>query len=356
MEKIIINDINAVGVLWFIPDGEFVEGKPCRGIIKERYQEGSIYQGQGEYDGKNFYRQGHGVQEFSQSGLTGEDLGGPINSRLYKFVGNYDRHLGTWMYGNGIFYLTDDKGPLAFVKGYFNGTKKIADWQGDFDKDLLIKGYTPEMETEFVPYKAKFDRAKQKLNGVSKVDYLFLGDSWMEYWTKSSLMGGGTPAFDDEVAELGLNAINVGVGGTEFIHWIPKIDELIKGCNPKKIVISLGGNDLAHGTAVEDVCKNFTTFMQKTHEALPNTKIYISTLLRSKAFVNVWEDGDKLNAFMKEFSLQNTYLTVIELENLVLKDGKLIEDIDDYFLSDNLHLNRKGYDLWGKAVLREIQK
>ena len=42
-------------------------------------------------------------------------------------------------------------------------------------------------------------------------------------------------------------------------------------------------------------------------------------------------------------------------------EGKPLAYSKGYFastkkLSDNLHLNRKGYNLWGKAVLREIQK
>ena len=87
MQKIIFNDENAVGVIWFIPDDEFIPGKPCRGMIKERYPEGSTYEGQGEYDGENFFRQGYGIQEFSHSKMTGEDFGGPMNSKIYKFVG-----------------------------------------------------------------------------------------------------------------------------------------------------------------------------------------------------------------------------------------------------------------------------
>ena len=357
MQKIILNDENAVGVLWFIPDGDFVEGKPCRGMIKERYPEGSVYEGQGEYDGKNFFRQGHGVQDFTQSKITGEDIGGPLASRLYKFIGNYDRHLGGWMYGNGIFYLTTQDGkPLAYSKGYFASTKKLSDWHGDFDTDLLLNGFTPDMETELVPFKAKFERAKKRLEKVNQVDYLFLGDSWMEYWTKSELMGGGAPAFDEEVSSLGLNAINIGVGGTEFYQWISRIEEFVKDSNPKKIIISLGGNDLTHGTPVNEIYKNFKSLMQTIHKHLPKTTVYISTVLHSKFTTAFWDKEDELNALMKDFATKNDYVKVLALEGLIFKNGKLIENIDDYFLSDNLHLNRKGYDLWGKAVLREIQK
>ncbi|MBO7187227.1 MAG: hypothetical protein J6V68_02370, partial [Clostridia bacterium] len=107
MEKIVFRKDDEVGVTWFIPDEEFVEGKPCTGVIREKYQEGSVYEGHGEYDGKDFYRQGYGVQYFKDSVMAGEALGGPMDSKVYKYVGNYDRNLSGWLFGNGILYFTD---------------------------------------------------------------------------------------------------------------------------------------------------------------------------------------------------------------------------------------------------------
>ena len=71
MEKIILNENqNAIGWLWFIPNEKFEEGKPCSGWGSERYREGSVFEGQVKYDGKKFYRQGFGTQDFTHSSLT----------------------------------------------------------------------------------------------------------------------------------------------------------------------------------------------------------------------------------------------------------------------------------------------
>ncbi len=213
-----------------------------------------------------------------------------------------------------------------------------------------------EIYEEDFSFDGKFLKGKNILKNVKSVDYLFIGDSWMEYWTRSDLMGGGTPVFSEEVKELGLDAINIGVGGTEFIHWIPKVKEFIKDANPKKIVVCLGGNDLAHGTALDRVCEDFATLMTEIHKYLPTTTVYISTVWHSKCSVKFWEDEEKLNEFMKDFSKTHDYVKVFANDDVIFKNGNLVDNVDEYYLEDDLHLTRKGYDLWGKALLEEIQK
>lgn len=356
MKKIIFNDENATGKLWFIPDGEFVEGKPCLGILKERYQEGSVYQGQGEYDGKDFYRQGYGVQEFSHSTMSGEDFGGPLDSKLYKFAGYYDRHSSDWMYGNGIIYFNDkDDKPLMFVKGFFETNRKVDDWHGEFDTDLLLKGFTPDMEGEIVPFKAKHDRWVLRVKDVKSCDYLFLGDSWVENWTVPEWIKGDF-AFYDEIKARNMDAINVGIGGSKYSDWEPWVYDLVIDHNPKKIFMNLGFNDLHHGQSVEEVYQHFKNVVEPIKKALPDTRIYIASTCQCPAFPTFEERELAINKLMEEYCKKDKMMTYLPVNELFKVDGKMMPNMADYCVEDLLHLNRKGYDLWGKMILDEMTK
>lgn len=352
MEKIILNDENAIGMLYFIPNEDFVEGVPCKGYIKERYQEGSVYYGEGEYDGKNFYRQGHGVQEFSHSAMNGEHIGGPAYSKIYKFVGDYDRHASAWMYGNGIFYFTNPDGePIAWSKGFFSCTTKIDVWHGEFDYDTLLQGFTKEMEVELIPFKGAHDRLVDAHAGKT-CEYLFFGDSWVEHWRDVNRFPNHATFYKDTAH---LDALNVGIGGTKYADWIDWLDELVIPFNPKKIFINLGFNDLHHGFSVQKTYNDFIAVTEGIHKALPHTKIYINAVTHCSVFDAFFEKELEVNKLLKERCDNTDYLTYIPVDLLFMKDGKRFEDMDDYCIEDNLHLNGKGYAIWVPCVMDYVE-
>ena len=348
MNKIILaeNQDTAIGFLWFIPNVTFVKGKPCKGWGKERYPEGSTYEGEVEYDGKNFYRQGYGVQDFSTSNLPFDGL---LDSKVSKFVGLYDRHSSPWMYGNGIFYLVDEVTgePKHFIKGFFYCTTKLDEWHGDFDPSMLANGYTMDMETNFIPFLRRVNNLKQKWQGKDSCDYLFMGDSWVEQWQDKARFSFCTYYNDTE----GLDAVNVGVGGSKYSDWLKWIDELVISHNPKKIFINLGFNDLHHGEILLDVYDNFVNVVTTLKKALPNVRIYINSVTHCSPFVKFFKEEVRLNKMIEEYCNNSDYLVYIDVNKLFTKRGKMIKNMDDYCIDDNLHLNEKGYKIWAPYVM-----
>ena len=344
MNKIILNDENAIGITYFIPAGEFIEGVPCKGTIREVYQEGSVYTGDGEYDGKNFYRQGHGVQDFKKSWFLGGTIGGNVDTLVYKFVGNYDRHQSGWMYGNGVFYFCDyNRKPVSFAKAFFAGPNKLRDWDGDFDYETLLNGFTKDMEIDLVPFRIeKLDRQK-KYKDVKDVDYLIFGDSWTGRWLSDS------DRFYGEDFK-GLNAINIGIGGTKFVDWVNDLDWLVICHNPKKIFINLGFNDIHNGQKPSYVFEVFKKMVEKLKTALPDVKIYISGITNCKIFDDYFEKETELNNLIKNYADKSDFIKYIDVNKLFLKDGKRIPDMEDYCIADRQHLNDKGYAIWAPYI------
>ena len=352
MQKIILNDQSKVGVTWFIPEQTFTKGVPCKGVIREVYAEGSVYIGDGEYDGSSFFRQGHGIQYFKNSTLKGAQIGAPNNCKLDRFVGGYDRFKCDWMYGNGVWYFTDLNGnPIHFCKGFFFNTYRIDDWHGDFDYDCLLLGYTKDMEVfELDKFFNQANDLQNKYAEVHKCSYLFMGDSWIDFWRDEQCFS--RYGFIGK----GYDFVNVGIGGTTYKDWTKWIDKLVVCHNPDKILINLGFNDLHHGQTVNQVYNYFLKVVTEIHKALPNAKIFVTSLTHCSVFTRYFDSEIMLNGMIADFAKQEEYITYLPVGDLFKKDGKIIEDMDDYCIEDRLHLNQKGYAVWGKYIIENIAK
>lgn len=352
MQKIILNDQSKVGVTWFIPEQTFTKGVPCKGVIREVYSEGSVYIGEAEYDGKNFLRQGHGIQYFENSTILGSQIGSPNDTKLDRFVGNFDRFASDWMYGNGVWYFTDMQGkPKYFCKGFFLRTEKIDDWHGEFDYDSLLAGYSKDMEmVELYKYLNQVNTLQERYANVAKCTYLFMGDSWIDFWRDEQCFS--RYGFIGK----GYDFVNVGIGGTTYKDWTKWIDKLVVCHNPDKILINLGFNDLHHGQTVEQTYENFVKVVTSIHSALPNAKLYVTSVTHCSAYTNFFERELQVNSLVIDYAEKSDFITYLPVGDLFKKDGKMIENMDDYCIEDRLHLNQKGYAVWGKYIIENIAK
>ncbi len=351
MEKIILSkDQNAVGWLWFIPNEMFEEGKPCCGWGKERYSEGSVYEGQVKYDGKKFYRQGFGVQDFTNSNLVGFY---PNGMTFKTFYGLYDSENGyPWMIGNGIMYCVDEKtgNPAGFVKGFFNGLN-VTEWHGEFDYGNLLPSYTKDMEVNFMPYQRQRTFFMNEY-GDRHCEYLFLGDSWVELWKDEPRYG--VDVFERDAA--GMDAINVGIGGTKYSDWLDWIDEIILPHAPNCVFINLGFNDIHCGQSVDCVYDNMVKLVTEIKKALPKVKFYFTANVLCSPFVQFFDKEREFNRLNKEFCDKNSdYCKFIDVYQLFTVNDQMIPNMDDICIEDKLHLNLEGYNIWSPYVIDFIK-
>ena len=200
----------------------------------------------------------------------------------------------------------------------------------------------------------RFNSKKKYIENVDKVDIVLFGDSWLDYWTDEKFIENDRTFFDD-IVKFNLDAINVGVGGTEFSDWLPLLDEFVIKLNPNKVFICLGSNDTYNGKSVEEVFIDFKKTIQALKNKLPFVKIFMTPILQCKATERVRNEEIAFNKLIKEYAKITQNLIVLDLEHLLFKDGQLVDNIDEYFISDNMHLSRKGYDLWGYAVLDALK-
>lgn len=173
----------------------------------------------------------------------------------------------------------------------------------------------------------------------SNVDYLFIGDSWMDVWF--------WPTFEIDFSNY--NAINIGIGGTKGEDWVARLD-LIKQYNPKNLILRIGTNDINTGQTGESAGVEIVELCKLLHANLPNMHIYFLSIDPCIGhFVN-WTNGrDAIaNGIIEEFAATTDYLTYKDFtEKLIDEDGNILTSM---YCRDTCHLSEMGYATYVKVM------
>jgi lysophospholipase L1-like esterase len=184
----------------------------------------------------------------------------------------------------------------------------------------------------------KFERWDAK-NSFPADSVLFVGSSSIGLWETARYF----PEFP---------VINRGFGGSTIHDVNLFVDRIVIKYQPKVIVFYAGDNDIAGQTPPDVVKHNFTEFVQKVHNTLPDTPIVFISIKASGARWHLWPKMQQANSLINQYIEQNKNLYYLDLAAPLLhKDGK---PDDNFFVDDKLHLNQKGYDIWTKLLKTKL--
>ncbi|MCO6360133.1 GDSL-type esterase/lipase family protein [Roseivirga pacifica] len=139
------------------------------------------------------------------------------------------------------------------------------------------------------------------------------------------------------------NVINTGFGGSETSDLLHYKDLLISQFKPKQVFIYEGDNDINSGKApnavIGDIAVLVTQLLDEGVESI--------VLISAKPSIARWELKETYEEFNEKLAklsmiIPNVYYADT-WSTMMLNDGTLQQDI---FLEDDLHMNKKGYDLW----------
>lgn len=166
---------------------------------------------------------------------------------------------------------------------------------------------------------------------------LFVGSSSIRFWK------------DLEKDFPDYKVINRGFGGSGLDDAIHYANDIIIPYRPRQIVIYSGENDIASGkVSATDVLKKFTTLFNNIRSELPNVNIVYISMKPSPSrekFMPVIADA---NIMIRQFLSSYPETAYVDIYHPMLgADGRPRPEL---FTEDNLHMNRKGYDLWREAI------
>lgn len=129
-------------------------------------------------------------------------------------------------------------------------------------------------------------------------------------------------------------------------HYQPKV--LVLYCDND--ICGWKEGDLSIG----EVFRLYKTFIAQIHTDYPNTAVFFLSIKHSLSRENLREQQQNLNEMMAQFASLDHRLTYVDVTNVLLDNHENINDA--LYMSDHLHLNSKGYDLWNSILKPLLMK
>ena len=148
----------------------------------------------------------------------------------------------------------------------------------------------------------------------------------------------------------GYTIINRGFGGSALPDVIRYREEILFSYHPKQVVIYCGENDFAIDPKLssDSVVERFKTLFKMIRERFVKTNI---TYVSMKPSPSRWKMKDQMiaaNEGIKKYLKSQRRTNYVDIWAPMLAENG--EPMKDLFLSDNLHMNSKGYAIWKEAI------
>ena len=173
---------------------------------------------------------------------------------------------------------------------------------------------------------------------------LFVGSSSIRMWKTHK----GFPGFP---------VINRGFGGSHISDVLYFYNDLIKKYRAPIIVFYAGDNDIAGDKSIEQVKDDYIKLVGKIKTDNPEVKLIYIPIKPSISRWQYWDKMNQVNMLVKKYNENDKNLYYIDLATPLLDESG--NPKKDVFISDGLHLNKKGYAIWEKlltAMLEDLYK
>jgi lysophospholipase L1-like esterase len=144
------------------------------------------------------------------------------------------------------------------------------------------------------------------------------------------------------------NVINNGFGGSHFSDLLYFYNEMIVKPAPEILFIYEGDNDLASNKKPKKILKEAKELTEKIQQDLPETRVVFISPKPSISRIKLKNSYISFNKKLKKFCEKNGKIEFADVWYPMLDNkGNVFKDV---FLEDGLHMNKKGYDIWGKVI------
>lgn len=151
-----------------------------------------------------------------------------------------------------------------------------------------------------------------------------------------------------------LKVMNRGFGGSNAKDLLFYFDRIVKPYNPKAIVYYEGDNDLAQGQTPAEFIANCKLFIEKVHNELPGTPVYLLSVKPSPSRKNLLTATNNANQMLSELADKYTNVSYVDISQAMMEDNGEINPT--IFRSDSLHMTYEGYRIWTKIMKPVLMK
>jgi lysophospholipase L1-like esterase len=154
----------------------------------------------------------------------------------------------------------------------------------------------------------------------------------------------------------GYQVLNNGFGGSEFSDLMHYRKELIYRFQPDMVFIYEGDNDVNSGKSTEEILEDAILLLSDIQATLPDAHLFLIAAKPSVARWHLKDEYERLNNALLELTETDNFkrITFIDIWSPMLDDSGAV--LDNIFISDNLHMNDKGYAIWESVIGEYLPK
>jgi len=187
-------------------------------------------------------------------------------------------------------------------------------------------------------------KEQDKLNPPPTNAILFIGSSSFTMW------------YDVQDQFPDYTIINRGFGGSTLEDLIRYVEYIVYPYKPKQIVIYCGENDFASSDtiSVQIVAERFTHLYNLIVIKYPDVKISYVSMKPSPSRWHLSKRFIDGNRFIQQFLEAKPNTSFINVWDKMLKSSGIPDST--IFLEDMLHMNKNGYAIWQKEILKHLHR
>ena len=235
------------------------------------------------------------------------------------------------------------KASKTITATYANNTITVT--CGDSVQTINVKDDSLNLALDNSSYETKAKNYEAKIADEDENYHVMLaGSSSIEFWTSSK----------EDLEPI--VSYNHGIGGTTIEQWDEQLNQrLVFPYKPKMVVYYVGINNVINSKESADTIWNrLEKFFNDTHAALPDSNVQYIMMNLIPGYKGYWDVINSVNAEVKKYQETNTWLTLINPGEALLKANG--EPNAAYFRTDGLHLSYYGYVVWGEIIKQSILK
>jgi lysophospholipase L1-like esterase len=147
---------------------------------------------------------------------------------------------------------------------------------------------------------------------------------------------------------LAYNVLNRGIGGAVISDIKYYLKDIVFDYDPRQIVLYVGENDVINPAETADTIFNRTVNLYQAIRAkMPDVPIVYIAMKPSPSRDQFRAKTVEANNLIRKFLATQKNVVFVDVFKLMLKDNHSRPEL---FVSDMLHMNQQGYDIWNKAV------
>lgn len=148
----------------------------------------------------------------------------------------------------------------------------------------------------------------------------------------------------------GFTIVNRAFGGSSLPDLIRYVNEIIFPYQPKQVVVYCGDNDIAGSDTISarTVAERFRTLFFLIRSRLPEVSIVFVSIKPSPSRWHLKDKAIQTNELVRKFLAKRKKTGFVNIwDAMIGPDGKPLQEL---FLEDNLHMNKKGYEIWQRMI------